>query len=292
MRLVSFQSGGTIVPGIVKEGWVLDVHNHFPSLLHIIEGREESLHKLAELALQDSGWVALTEDMLVAPIPTPVRNLFCVGWNYLSHYEEGVGRRQELERELPEHPAFFTKATTSVTGPFGNIEHNPAVSDNMDYEGELAIVMGREGKDIPESEAMGYVFGCTVANDVSARDLQRKHGGQWFKGKALDASAPIGPWIVTMDEIPDIQALDIELRLNGTVMQSSNTKNMIFSISRLISELSKGMTLLPGDILLTGTPEGVGWMRQPPVFLKGGDEIAVTVGGIGTISNTVVTVAS
>jgi len=291
MRLVSFHSEGNIVPGIVRGDQVLDIHNEFSSVLGIIEGGREALERLEVLFKQRTDWRALNQDMLVAPIPNPVRNLFCVGWNYMSHYQEGVGKRQELEKELPEFPAFFTKSTTAINGPFGYIRHDPSVSDNLDYEGELGVIIGRAGRNIAEDNAMSYVFGYTVANDVSARDLQRKHGGQWFKGKALDTSAPVGPCIITKDEIPNIQAVDIELTLNGVVMQASNTKHMIFSIPRLIAELSKGMTLLPGDILLTGTPEGVGWIRKPPVFLRGGDVVTVTIEGIGMISNTVKTVS-
>ncbi len=290
MKLASYQSNGQIRVGVVRENQILDISHQYPTVVNLIEAGTVALEQLKDWTEHASGWLELDESTLVAPIPNPRRNVFCVGWNYLKHYDEGVGKRKELERELPEYPSFFTKSTMSINGPFGDIRHNSDFSVNLDYEGELAVVVGKEGRDIPESNAVDYIFGYTAANDVSARDIQRRHGGQWFKGKSLDTCAPIGPWIVTKDEIPDVQNLNIECKLNGELMQSSNTKHMIFSVARLISELSKGMTLLPGDIFLTGTPDGVGWMRTPPVFLGGGDIVSVIVEGIGAISNHVVIV--
>jgi 2,4-didehydro-3-deoxy-L-rhamnonate hydrolase len=158
----------------------------------------------------------------------------------------------------------------------------------MDYEAELAVVIGRAGRSIPAAEAMGHIFGYTLANDVTARDVQRRHGGQWLKGKGMDGSCPLGPWIVTADEIADPQVLPIQCHVNGVEKQSSNTRFMVFPIARLIEELSLAMTLLPGDILLTGTPEGVGYARTPPEFLSPGDEVTVTIPDIGELTNRVV----
>jgi 2-keto-4-pentenoate hydratase/2-oxohepta-3-ene-1,7-dioic acid hydratase in catechol pathway len=171
-----------------------------------------------------------------------------------------------------------------VTGPYGSIPFDAAVSDQLDWEAELAVVIGRSGKNIPESEAMDYVFGYTVANDVSARDLQRQ-GKQFFKGKSLDGTCPMGPWIVTTAELTDPHNLRITSRVNGETKQDSNTDKMIFNIPATIAYLSRGMTLLPGDIISTGTPSGVGFARTPPEFLQPGDVVECEIEQIGTIRN-------
>jgi 2-keto-4-pentenoate hydratase/2-oxohepta-3-ene-1,7-dioic acid hydratase in catechol pathway len=189
---------------------------------------------------------------------------------------------------LPDRPAFFTKPTTAVVGPTSSIQYDALVTEQLDFEAELAVVIGRGGRGIAEEHALEHVFGYMLANDVSARDLQRRHGGQWFKGKALDSSCPTGPWIVTADEIDDPQALRITCEVNGSLMQDGRTMEMIFPITRLIAELSHGMTLLPGDILLTGTPDGVGAFRVPPRFLIPGDRIKIGCSAIGIIENEVV----
>lgn len=229
--------------------------------------------------------VGLDGIRLLAPIE-PRRNVMCVGWNYLPHFEEGAAVHGD--RELPDRPTFFSKATTTVIGPHDPIPGHGEVTSELDYEVELGVVIGRTVRDLSEENALDAVAGYLVANDVSARDLQKGHGGQWYKGKSLDGSCPIGPWITTADEIADPQALDIVCRLNGEVMQSSNTRHMIFGIRRLLTELSAGFTLLPGDIFLTGTPEGVGFSRTPPVFLRPGDVLDSEVQGLGRISNPVV----
>ncbi|QQE80508.1 fumarylacetoacetate hydrolase family protein [Alicyclobacillus sp. SO9] len=286
MRFVSYQNDLGVRVGLVSNEQVLDITDDVGSIMDLIE-QPKLLPQLNDLKenSSDAVWESLNGLKLLCPIHEPRRNIFCVGWNYMEHYNEGVGKRKELERELPTVPTFFTKATCAAIGPYSEIPYDPRISDNYDYEGELAVVIGKRGRNIEESEAMTYVFGYMVANDISARDLQRLHGGQWFKGKALDYTAPMGPGLITADEIPNPQQLDIQLYLNGELMQSSNTRYMIFSIPRLIAELSRGLTLLPGDILLTGTPEGVGWTRTPPVFLRDGDEVKVTVQNVGTIIN-------
>lgn len=211
-----------------------------------------------------------------------------MGWNYLTHFEEGQGRRGDNQEELPEYPTFFDKPTTTVVGPYDDIPFDPDFSEKMDYEAELAVVIGRAGRSIPAAEAMDHIFGYTLANDVTARDVQRRHGGQWLKGKGMDGSCPLGPWIVTADEIADPQDLPVRCDVNGVQKQDSNTRFMVFPIARLIEELSLAMTLLPGDILLTGTPEGVGYARTPPEYLSPGDEVTVTIPEIGRITNRVV----
>jgi|SRR5579862_165190 len=221
---------------------------------------------------------------LDAPL-RPERNVFCVGRNYLEHAIEGA-RAAGRELRLPAVPTFFTKAPTAIAPPEAELSLQAAVSREYDFEAELAVVIGARCKDVSESEALHVVFGYTALNDITARDLQREHG-QWFKGKSLDSTCPIGPWIVTPDEIGDPQALEITLHRNGVEKQHSNTAKMIFPVARLIAELSKGMTLLPGDIIATGTPEGVGFARNPPEFLADGDVLDIRIDKIGHLTNRV-----
>jgi 2-keto-4-pentenoate hydratase/2-oxohepta-3-ene-1,7-dioic acid hydratase in catechol pathway len=238
-----------------------------------------------EVAQAAVNHVDLGDTRLLAPIPRARKNIFCVGLNYAVHAREGaaaVGRSPDP----PEHPTFFTKPPTAVIGPGEAILWDMNVTQELDFEVELAIIIGKKGTNIPVDDAMDFVFGYTIINDVSARDLQRRHK-QWFKGKSLDTTCPLGPCIVTKGDIPDPQDLEISLRLNGVTMQSSNTKHMVFSVAELIHHLSRGMTLEPGDIVATGTPAGVGFARQPPVFLREGDVVEAEVERIGILVNTV-----
>lgn len=228
---------------------------------------------------------SLADVSLLAPI-VPRRNVMCVGWNYLPHFEEGS--IVHGDRELPDRPTFFSKTTTTVIGPTAPIPSHSGVTSELDYEVELGVVIGHEATGLTEENALDVVVGYVVANDISARDLQKGHGGQWYKGKSLDGTCPVGPLLVSADEVGDPQDLDIECRLNDEVMQSSNTKHMIFPIRRLLTELSQGLTLLPGDLFLSGTPEGVGMSRTPPRFLRPGDVLESTVAGLGTLRNEVV----
>ena len=233
-----------------------------------------------------------TPDDLVSPASVtldapvrPARNVFCVGRNYLEHAKEGA-RAFGRELKLPTVPTFFTKAPTAIAAPDAALHLKASVSREYDFEAELAVVIGAECKDIPESEALHVVFGYTALNDITARDLQREHG-QWFKGKSLDSTCPIGPCIVSPEELGDPQSLELRLRRNGIEKQHSTTSKMIFSVARLIAELCKGMTLLPGDVIATGTPEGVGFARTPPEFLADGDVLEVEIERIGILRNTV-----
>ena len=223
---------------------------------------------------------------LLAPIPVPRKNVLCVGRNYAKHIAEG-DRAQKQNVGVTEHPVYFTKPPTSIVPPGGDVLIFPSLSTSMDYEVELAVVIGTAGRDIPKSEAMDHVFGYTILNDISARDVQRRHGGQFFKGKGLDGSCPLGPWIVTADAIEDPHALSIGLKVNGEQRQDGYTTDMIFDIPTLIASLSEGMTLEPGDIIATGTPSGVGYAMEPPQFLKDGDTVDCELSEIGTLSNTV-----
>jgi len=221
---------------------------------------------------------------LLAPLPCPRKNVFCVGRNYLEHIAEGE-RAQNKKIGVTEHPVFFTKPPTSVVGSGADVPIFPHVSVNIDYEVELAVVIGKAGRNIVREQAMDHIFGYTIVNDVTARDVQRRHGGQFFKGKGLDGSCPMGPVIVTADAIGDPAKLGLRLTVNGEMRQDGNTADMIFDIPTLIASLSEGMTLEPGDVLATGTPSGVGYAMDPPVFLKDGDVVICEVDGIGQLEN-------
>ena len=212
------------------------------------------------------------------PIPFPRKNIVCLGLNYADHVAE-------TNLAVPKYPIFFTKPPTSVVGPSQPITY-PRTSRKIDYEIELAFIVGRKGKGIPEERAYEYIFGYTVINDISARDLQKRHE-QYFKGKSLDTFAPMGPCIITKDEVPDPHNLDMELKVNGQVMQKSNTGNMLFRIPQLLSMLSADMTVEPGDIVATGTPAGVGFARKPPVYLNPGDVVEAWIEKIGILRNPV-----
>jgi 2-keto-4-pentenoate hydratase/2-oxohepta-3-ene-1,7-dioic acid hydratase in catechol pathway len=207
-----------------------------------------------------------------------------IGRNYGEHArEQAAARGESIER-----PTIFTKAQTSITGPYDDISIDQEVTTQVDWEAELGVVLGRRGRDIPIDESMGYVFGYTVLNDLSARDIQYGWGGQFFKGKSLDSFCPSGPCIVTADEVADPQNLRIRLKVNGEIKQDASTSDMIFPVSRLVAELSVGMTVLPATLIATGTPSGVGYARQPPEFLKPGDVVETEVQDIGTIRNRIV----
>ena len=218
---------------------------------------------------------------LLSPIADPPK-IMCIGQNYRDHC-------LEQNQPIPERAIMFSKFTTAINDP-GGIIRMPGVSDQIDYEAELAVVIGGAGgggRNIPETDAMQHVAGYFCANDVTARDIQ-KGDGQWGRGKSPDTFFPIGPYLVTADEIPDPHDLDISLTLNGQTMQSSNTSNLIFKIPYLIAYLSLTMTLLPGDIISTGTPGGVGFARKPPRWLKAGDTVSAKIAGIGELVNPVV----
>jgi len=225
-----------------------------------------------------------------APVRRPAKNVICLGLNYSSHAKESAQARGR-EVKIPDHPVFFTKSPTSVNGPYDPIEWDPSVTQQVDYEAELGVVIGVAGKNITRARAWDYVFGYTVVNDVSAREVQQRHL-QWFKGKSLDGFCPMGPVIVTADEFGNPQAKAIALRVNGVQKQRSTTANMIFPVDVIIESLSQGMTLEPGDVIATGTPEGVGLGRTPQEFLQDGDVVETEIEGIGILRNRVVKLTS
>ncbi len=253
-------------------------------MLSLIASGEPGLAAVRRLLEAAGDGVRIEDVRLHAPIPRPLRNVFAVGWNYVEHFEEGKALR-DAGQTLPEHPVFFTKGANTVNGPYDPIPYDPAVSTLIDWEGELAVVVGRRGKNIPEERAMEHVFGFTVINDTSARDIQqKKHGGQWFKGKSLDGHGPTGPWIVTAGGF-DSGDLRLVTRVNGVVKQDASTSRMYFKVPRIVSELSLGLTLEPGDVIATGTPPGIGHAPKPAEYLKPGDVLETEIGGIGTLRN-------
>jgi len=284
MRLVTYQADHGPGVGMVEGESVIPIPDL--DMLSLVEQGAAGLER-ARAAVGPR--LALASLTLLAPIPNPRRNILCIGMNYAAHAAESLIARGRPVK-MPEIPLFFTKATTAVNSPYGDIPFDAAVSDKIDWEVELAVVIGKAGKNISRQNALDHVFGYTVLNDVTARDMQDAYGGQFFKGKSLDGAAPMGPWIVTRDEIPNPHALAVRCRVNGALKQESTTADFIFDIPALIEWLSRGLTLLPGDIIGTGTPSGVGFARTPPEFLKPGDVVECEVEGIGVIRNRVVAV--
>ena len=271
MKLVTYSTGG----GEPRVGYVEDDHVTplgGSSMLEYVEhGRSTDRQPGGEA-------VALGEVRLHAPISRPEK-IVAIGLNYEDH-------AAETGAEIPEKPVVFTKYPNTIVGPGGPIRI-PPIAEQIDYEAELAVVIGRTARNVPESEALEYVFGYANANDVSARDLQFSEGGQWTRSKSLDTFMPLGPFIVTRDEVPDPQSLSIRAILNGEVVQDGTTSKMIFSVAELVAFLSTGMTLVPGDVIITGTPPGVGMARDPQLWMKPGDEVSIEIEGLGTLTNPV-----
>ena len=310
MRLVSFSSSALpqVRVGLVQKQEVVDIDlaaralntRPYDQMLDLLEGQDEGLQTLRAILEKAQGRlfsevrsfanIGAVHDLssvhLAAPIPRPRKNIMCLGRNYYDHALESYQARGE-ERPQGDAPVIFTKATTTINDPYGQIVIDPAISTQIDWEAELGVIIGKKGKNIFEEQALDYVFGYTVLNDVTARDIQDRFK-QFFKGKSLDGYCPIGPWIVTADEIPDPQELALRLSVNGVNKQEGNTRDMIYPIKTIISLLSQGMTLEPGDIIATGTPSGVGFARKPPEFLKAGDVMETEIAGIGLLRNEVV----
>lgn len=259
-RFVRYEMDGVIGYGELKDGAIFALDRNF----------------LDADARQTGEVLAADSVKLIAPVDAP--NIVCIGLNYKTHVEEA-------NEKLPSIPLIFLKTTTALTGPEQNIVLPEIAPDNVDYEGELAIVIGKRAKDVSEDDALDYVFGYSIANDVSARDCQLQIDKQWARGKSFDTFCPLGPCVASGIEADH---LDIETRLNGKLVQSSNTERMIFPLRRLISFISRNMTLLPSTIVLTGTPEGCGFKRVPPIWLRDGDVVEVSIEGIGTLRNRVV----
>ncbi len=309
VRIASFRADdGSIRLGVAREGELVDLvraaaalnapeAHEEPELLRdmlaLIAAGPQALARIAQIASAATEDACLTIGSvpLLAPIPRPAKNLFCVGRNYADHAAELghlMGRTPVSEQTRPN---IFTKAVTTVIGPHDDIPFDASISEQIDWEVELAVVLGQGGRHIRRDDTLKHVFGYTVLNDISARDLQNLPGLQWFTGKSLDGSCPMGPWIVTADEIPDPANLRLSLRVNGVTKQSDTTANMIYDVPALIVSLSQVLTLEPGDIIATGTPAGVGLGRTPPEFLKPDDIMETAIDGIGALRNRVVAVA-
>jgi 2-keto-4-pentenoate hydratase/2-oxohepta-3-ene-1,7-dioic acid hydratase in catechol pathway len=231
----------------------------------------------------------LEEAMLLAPLPRPPRNIFCVGKNYYAHAREFAGSGYDSSSTgaadaIPQAPIIFSKPFTAISGPWDDIPLWPGLDEGVDYEAELAVVIGRGGRNIARADAMAHVFGYTVVNDVTARDLQGTHK-QWLLGKGIDGFCPMGPWIVTADEL-DLASMRVSCTVNGEKRQDASTADLIFDVPTLIETISRSMALLPGDVIATGTPEGVGIGFKPPRFLRDGDVVECAIEGIGRIRNT------
>ncbi|MEG0383519.1 MAG: fumarylacetoacetate hydrolase family protein [Solibacillus sp.] len=297
MKLLSFKLNGQVKfgPKVKKEEAVWDVIEiqkqlkilpSFPET--IIDGIAlgfdfvEQARKLVDAVQKAENGAqfkyAFSEIEWLSPIPRTPKNILCVGKNYNDHAKE-MGAEK-----APEDIMIFTKSPTAIAADESTLPVHADKTDSLDYEGELAIVIGKRGKDIPKGMAFDYIFGYTIANDLTARDLQQKHK-QFFLGKSLDGSCPMGPYLVTKDEIPDPHALSIVTKVNGEVRQNGSTKDMMFTVADIIAILSKYVTLEPGDVILTGTPAGVGKGMNPPTFLKAGDEVKISIEGIGTLAN-------
>ena len=291
MKLVTcVQNGETFVARVSGDSVQMLVRQNapVPAMLDVIAGGPARWLALAQMQPISSAPLAAVE--LLAPIPRPAKNIMCLGKNYLEHARE-VHAAQGKELQIPAHTAVFTKAPTTANGPHAPIPFDAAVSSQLDWEVELAVVIGIGGKNIAREAALRHVFGYMVLNDVSARDIQYRHQ-QFFMGKSLDGSCPMGPWIVTSDELPDAHNLRLRCWVNGVLKQDSNTAQLMLDVAGAIAVLSHGRTLEPGDIIATGTPEGVGFARQPPEFLAAGDVVECEVERIGRLRNTVVAVGA
>lgn len=302
-RFVSFELGGETRVGVVSaEGKLIDLvkleglhaggAKHFDSrsMISVIASGETGLkHIEAGVATQGElatvPWAAVH---LLSPIPSPRANIYAVGWNYLDHFEEGKeARADKTTQDYPKVPVLFSKASGTMNGPFHAIPYDASISTAIDWESEIAVIIGKRGRNIPEAEAMDHVFGYACFNDTTARDIQQKrHSGQWFKGKSLDGHGPMGPWIVTREGI-DLNETRVICRVNGVEKQNASYTQMYFKIPVIIAELSRGLTLMPGDIIATGTPAGVGYSRKPPEFLKPGDVVESELSTVGVIRNTI-----
>ncbi|MFI6085792.1 fumarylacetoacetate hydrolase family protein [Streptomyces sp. NPDC051217] len=290
MRLASVLVGGVRRLGVVESRRTVGLLPAGSGTVDdIVRGGPDALGAVRSL-LAAAESVELSDVRLEAPLARFNRDILCTGWNYQDHFWESKGKREGQEPTAPpEHPTFFTKGPDTVIGPVDDIAYDPDLSARYDYEAEIALVIGRDGRSIPEERALEHVFGYLVANDVSQRDLQRAHGGQWLKGKSIDRTMPLGPWLTTADEIDDLAALEVQCEVNGELRQNASSGHMAFAVPRLIAELSRGMTLRAGDILLTGTPSGIGSAREPALFLKDGDVVVTRVSHLGELRNTVAT---
>jgi 2-keto-4-pentenoate hydratase/2-oxohepta-3-ene-1,7-dioic acid hydratase in catechol pathway len=284
VKLLTFSAEGKSRPGVLDGDNVIDLAaaglpvGEEGDLKAIVQGGDAMLARVRDAMKSGSAKrYRLADCKVLAPIAAPSK-IVAVGLNYIDHCKEA-------NLPVPNEPVLFSKFPSSVAGPYDDLSWPETFSREVDYEVELGIVIGKRGTNISEAQALDYVCGYTCVNDVSARDQQFANAKQWDRGKSFDTSCPYGPYIVTRDEIPDPQTLTVRTVLNGQEMQISNTKNMVFGVAKLISYISEGTTLMPGDLIPTGTPFGVGFSRKPPVYLRDGDECVCEVEKIGSIRN-------
>lgn len=282
-RLGGVQSGGVSVVDLNATGIPYDL------IALVVAGEAAWLEAAAAVEAGEDA-ISLAEVTLLAPIDNPARNIFCVGKNYVEHAAEfqgsGFDAANKSGSDVPDHPIIFTKAASTIIGPGDGIPASADPLDSTDYEGELTVIIGKAGRAITRADAMAHIFGYTIINDVTSRGLQKKHN-QWFLGKNLDGFCPMGPTVVTADEIADIAALELTTHVNGELRQSARVSQLIFDIPNLIETISEVMTLMPGDLIATGTPAGVGIGFEPPRFLKAGDRVEITIEPMGILSNPV-----
>lgn len=297
MKLVTFARRGGARIGIVDSdsNSVIDLALAAPKLptdmTAFIEAGDRALTAAAKAlrTRKKEARLSLSRVRLSAPIPTPRRNVLCVGKNYYDHakeFDDSGFNATKGESAIPDLPIIFTKAPSSVIGPGDPIPGHLDPTKSVDYEVELGVVIGKGGRGITKRNALKHVYGYTIINDVTSRHLQADHK-QWFLGKSIDGFCPMGPWLVTADEIGNVKKLRVQSKVNGEIRQNARVKDLIFDIPTLIATLSKGMTLQPGDIIATGTPAGVGIGFKPPKFLKKGDVVTLDIDGIGTLENPV-----
>ena len=286
MRLVTYTDGEGTRPGLRRDGDLQPLGPAGTTVSDLPLGDPDAMRRLLDAAVDARGLPVNSVEM-VAPL-RPASCVYCVGWNYVDHFAEGHAAGGHSVTEMPAHPTFFLRAASSVVGPRADLPIDPSLSTQLDYEAEIAVVIGRGGRSIPEEQAWDHVFGLTLADDVTVRDVQRRHGNQWSKGKSIDGTCPLGPEVVTLDELGDLPAVELTCTVNGEVRQRATLDQMAFSIPRILGELSAGLTLRPGDVVLTGTPSGVGYARQPSAFLRPGDEVVVSATGLGELRNRVV----
>lgn len=287
MRYVNLRHDGGERLGLAVDDQVVLLGPDAGDLVAFIGLPHGERQALIVASLDKGTRLPLASASLAAPVRRFRRDVLCTGWNYWDHFEESKGKREGQDVDRPKAPTFFTKSPDVVIGPQDDIAFDSRISAKWDYEAEIAIIIGKGGRSIPRARAHEHIFGFCLANDVSQRDLQRRHGGQWLKGKSIDGTMPLGPFVTTPDEI-DLPKVRLQCLLNGELMQNAVAAQMAFPVDELIAELSFGMTLHPGDVLLTGTPSGIGNAREPQILLKAGDEVVVRAEGLGELRNRLV----
>ena len=280
MKLITFLYKGKEIPGIISDGKEYVYALAYPDMNCLIKSffDEDVKSKITEK-------IRVSEVILKAPIITPLQDLICIGVNYAEHAKESAMFKRENYEEA-KYPVVFSKRANYIIGDGEKIENHFDINDSLDYESELAVIIGRDAKNVDVKNALDYVLGYTVVNDISSRNIQKRHK-QWYMGKSLDGFTAMGPYIVTKDEFKDYKNRSVKSYVNGQLRQNSNTSLMLFDVEHIISELSQGLTLKAGTIISTGTPSGVGMGFNPPKFLKSGDTVTCEIEGLGTLKNTV-----